>query len=482
MTGMRRAALRVARDVVVAMASIAAAAFVLDGVLRIRNPTTVALALLLVVLVSATVSRLIVAIVTSVAAVLVLNYFFLPPVGTFIIADTQHWVALLAFVLTAAVGSQLSSAAQRRAREAIESRREIGRLFHLSRDILQTSASEDAMREVARAVARNFDLQSVAICLPNAAGWDIHEGGIHTLQLSAGDLDRGTDAVTLVPLRLGSRPLGFLATERGALGATSLDALGGVVAIAIERAAFLAERKNTEALRHRAELASALLASLSHDLRTPLTAVQVAVANLQDPDLTSDERQEQAAVAVQELDRLNRAFREILEMARIDAAGITPDRQWVTPADIVDAALAHCSAILANRRIDVAVPADLAVQVDPRLTSSALAHLIENAAMYSPAHERIEITGLVDAEGLRLVVRDHGPGLAASEIDRLFDRFYRGAAARQSTSGSGMGLAITRGLLTPEGGRVWADNAPGGGARFSIVVPSATRPVVEVEA
>lgn len=475
-------ALRLGRDVVLAMASIAAAALLLGAVLRIRNPTTVALALLLVVLVTATVSRLVVAVATSVAAVLVLNYFFLPPVGTFIIADAQHWVALLTFVLTAAVGSQLSSAAQRRAREAIESRREVTRLFHLSRDILQTSASEDAVLGVARAVSRNFDLQSVAICVPNGTGWDIHQGGERDLQLSPGDLDRGTGAVTLVPLRLGSRPLGVIAVEHDALDGSSLDALGGVVAIAIERATFLAERKNTEALRQRAELASALLASLSHDLRTPLTAVQVAVANLQDPDVTSEDRQGQARLALHELDRLNRVFEEILEMARIDAAGITADRQWVTPADIVDAALAHCSALVAKRRIDIDAPADVAVQVDPRLTSSALAHLIENAAIYSPAYEPIELTGRAEADGLRLIVRDHGPGLAAGELERLFERFYRGTAARQTTSGSGMGLAITRGLLAPEGGRVWAENAPGGGASFTIVVPSATRPVLAVEA
>ena len=105
------------------------------------------------------------------------------------------------------------------------------------------------------------------------------------------------------------------------------------------------------------------------------------------------------------------------------------------------------------------------------MTSNALAHLLENAALYSPSSTSIEISGDVTDEGLRLAVRDHGPGLNPAELDRLFDRFYRGTAARTSTYGSGMGLAITRGLLAAEGGRVWGENAGGGGACFTIVIP-----------
>ena len=506
---MNSGAVRLARHVVMAMIALAAATFLLRAVLRIHNPTTIALALLLVVLLSATFSHLVVAVATSLAAMLVLNYFFLPPVGTFTIADPHNWIALLAFVVTAVVASHLSSAAQQRAREAVESRREVARLFDLSRDILLTTASEDALPAVARVVARRFDLRSVALCLPHSSGWELHQGGEHGITPARVDLDRTfaqlrgvleregherahgghvevRDAagamLTLVALRLGSRPVGLLATDSRTLSVGSLDALGGVVAIAIERAAFLAERKTAETLHQRAELASALLASLSHDLRTPLTAVRVAVANLQDPDLPFDDRHAQARVALHELERLNRLFQDILDMARIDAAGITAERQWVTPADIVDAALAHCGALLVNRRVDIDAQADVTVQVDPRLTSSALAHLIENAATYSPAQTAIEVVGHVEADGLHLRVRDHGSGLDPAEVERLFERFYRGAAARQATAGSGMGLAITRGLLAPEGGRVRGENAEGGGACFTIIVPSATRPVAVVEA
>ena len=167
---------------------------------------------------------------------------------------------------------------------------------------------------------------------------------------------------------------------------------------------------------------------MSHDLRTPLTSVGVAVTNLQDSRIGEEERQAQARVALQELERLNRIFQDILDMARIDAAGITAERQWVTPADIVDAALANGGALLAERRLNVEAQSDVEVHVDPCLTSNALAHLVENAALYSPPDAAIDVTGEGGTEEVRLTVRDRGLGLDAGELHQLFERFYRGAA------------------------------------------------------
>jgi two-component system sensor histidine kinase KdpD len=189
------------------------------------------------------------------------------------------------------------------------------------------------------------------------------------------------------------------------------------------------------------------------------------------------EREEQGRVALAELDRLKRLFRGILEMARIDAAALTIERDWVTPADILDAAISSLRPELDRRKLTVNADETAVVFVDPRLTSAALSHLIENAAQYSPADRPVELHGSVEAEGLRITVRDHGEGVDPAELDQLFNRFFRGRRAQERTQGAGMGLAITRGLLAAEGGRVWVENASDGGACFTLMVPSQSHAV-----
>jgi two-component system sensor histidine kinase KdpD len=492
-----------ARDALVLTAGLAALAAItaIFHPLPEISPTTVALALLLVVLGTATLARLRVAIAIALVAMLALNFFFLPPVGTFTIADPENWIALLAFLAVAVIGSNLSSAAQARAREAIARRNEVTRLFDLTRDVLLTTETANAIDVLARQVARRFELPRVAICLPADRGWKIAQGGSEDVVLDVNALNtafakaRGTlefDAyqraygdhmrigeygeISIVPLRQGTRAIGLLATESPALDIGALDAVAGVAAIAIERAQFLAERDAAELVRQKADLASTLLTSLSHDLRTPLTAIRTAVENLRS-DVSADERRAQAGAAIAELDRLTRLFQDILDMARIDAAAIRIDRQWVTAADVVDAAVAHVRHSLEGHAVRVDADSETEIEIDPRLTTVALAHVLENAALYSPCDREILVEGRAERDGLHVAVTDHGPGLDPGELDHLFERFYRGRAARQATFGTGMGLSITRGVLAAAGGRVWAENVPGAGARFSIAVPGPLRPV-----
>jgi two-component system sensor histidine kinase KdpD len=430
---------------------------------------------------------------------LTLNFFFFPPVGTFTIADPQNWVALFVFLIVAVIASNLSAAAQDRASEAIARRNEVTRLFDLTRDVLLTTETAGAMDALARYVARRFDLPKVAICLPVESGWQIYQGGADAIDIDASTLNtalaraRGTveydarqraygghahvgaqNEIAIVPLRHGTKAVGLLAAESPDLDIGTLDAVAGVVAIAIERAQFLAERDAAELMRQKADLAATLLASLSHDLRTPLTAIRVAVENLQG-DLAQSDRRAQASAAIAELDRLTRLFQDILDMARIDAAAIRVDREWVAAADVVDAAVAHVRPALERHAFRVDADMDREVEIDPKLTAVALSHLLENAAQYSPADREILVYARVEGDGLHVAVTDHGPGLDPAELEHLFERFYRGRTARQLTFGTGMGLSITRGLLAAAGGRVWAENTPGAGARFSIVVPGPVR-------
>jgi len=492
------------RDVAVLAVGLLTTALTVVGVRLLPvSATTAALALLLVVLGTSTFGRLWIATVVAVAATLALNFFFLPPVGTFTIADPQNWVALFAFLATAVIASNLSAAAQARASDAIARRNEVTRLFDLTRDVLLTTETVGAIDALARHVARRFQLAGVAICLPGHHGWRIHQGGHDEVRVESDLLNqalakaRGAlefdahrraygghiqvadaqgNGVLIVPLRHGTKAVGLLAAVVPTLDVGTLDAVAGVVAIAIERTQFLSEREAAELVRQKADLAATLLASLSHDLKTPLTAIRVAVENLSG-HLPAGEHAAQANAAIAELDRLNRLFQDILDMARIDAAAIDVERQWVTPADVVDAASAHVRHALDGHPLDVDADTETEVEIDPRVASVALSHLLENAGRYSPTSCEIAVQARAGADGLRVAVTDQGPGLDPGELDHLFERFYRGHTARQLAPGTGMGLAITRGLLAAVGGRVWAENVPGGGARFTIVVPGAQRPM-----
>ena len=484
-----------------AMLALTVVTLTLSQWLRVSNAATVSTAYLMVVLVVAATSELRVAVVTSIGAMLCINFFFLPPVGTFTIADPQNWVALFAFLAVSLVASNLSAVARTRTDEAIGRRDELARLFDLSRDVLLMTDSHQALAVLARAVARRFDLEFVAIAVPRDGEWDVFEAGAEAVPLDRRDLSTafataqttlefdarartyaGHRTVTLdgrvvrlVPLRVGTKPIGLLAASGRPIEAGTLDTLAGVVAIAIERAKFLEERKAGELTRQSEQLKTALLASLSHDLRTPLTAIRIAAANLNTEELSREDRLEQSDVVLSEVERLTRLFNNVLEMARIDAGAVAAESRWTHPSEIVAAAREQVEHALRAHRLQVAIEPDVPVRLDPRLTASALAHLLENAAQYSPPGSAIEVEARVAGEGLTIQVRDHGHGLSATDLPQVFDRFYRGAASTARVSGTGMGLWIVRGLLAVEHGRVWAENHPEGGARFTMVVPAAVR-------
>jgi two-component system sensor histidine kinase KdpD len=373
--------------------------------------------------------------------------------------------------------------------------------------VLLTTDSKEAISQLVTFVARRFDLDFVAICLPRSPEWDIYEAGTQSVTLDSSQLalafagaetalefdarartyaghrtiaSDGQD-VRLVPVRFGTKPIGLLAAAGRPVEPGTLDALAGVVAIAVERAQFLEERKAAALARQSEELKSALLASLGHDLKTPLTAIRVAATNLKATWLGDTERRDQSDLILAEVERLSRLFQNILEMARIDAGGLAADVRWVHPAEIFEAARDQVEHTLKQRPVNLDTESHQLVRLDPRLTASALAHLLENAAQYTPPDSPIDVKMSVAPEGLTVQVRDHGPGIANTDLPHLFDRFYRGTAARQRTSGTGMGLSIARGVLAAEQGRIWAENCPDGGARFTMSIPAQSKTATAVD-
>jgi two-component system, OmpR family, sensor histidine kinase KdpD len=482
---------------VAALLAVAGVSVALGRWLRVSNTATVSTAYLMIVLVVAAASRLSIAVATSIAAMLCLNFFFLPPVGTFAIVDPQNWLALFAFLTVSLVASNLSAVARARTQEAVGRRDELARLFDLSRDVLLTTDSREALSVLARSIARRFDLEFVAVAVPRGEEWDVYEAGSKTIALGTDDLSSALAAartslefdayartyaghrtvvvdghtLRLVPLRVGSRPIGILAAAGRPVEAGTLDTLAGVVAIAIERAHLLEERKAGELTRQSEQLKTALLASLGHDLRTPLTAIRIAATNIKAGELAPEHRLEQSDLILSEVERLTSLFQNLLEMARIDAGAIATESRWTHPSEIVAAARDHVEHTLQARRLEVVIDPDVPMRLDPRLTATALAHLLENAAQYTPPDSPIAISARLGDEGLVIQVRDEGRGIAPQDLPHLFERFYRGAAATTRTSGTGMGLWIVRGLLAAEGGRVWAENRPHGGAQFTMIVP-----------
>jgi two-component system sensor histidine kinase KdpD len=467
------------------------------------NSTTVSMSFLIVVLLVAATAHLWVAIATSIAAMLCFNYFFLPPLATFTIADPTNWVALFAFLAASLIASNLSAAARDRAEEALERRNELARLFDLGRDILVMTDTRDAISTLARSIAGRFDLDFAAIALPKAGRWEIFEAGQWSVALTPTMLsgafaaahtspefdartgrqpiDVNGDRVQLVALRVGTRPIGLLAASGREIEAGTLGTLGGVVAIAIERTQFLEERKTAELTRQSEELKTALLASIGHDLRTPLTAIRVAASNLNAASLSRSDQGEQVDLILAEVNRLSRLFENILEMARIDAGVLNADRRWTHPSEIIEAARDQVVYTLRGHRLEVLIENDAPVELDPRLTTSAVAHLLENAAQYSPPNTGIQIATRVGDDGLEIRIRDRGPGLAPEDLPHLFDRFYRGAASPGRSAGTGMGLWIARALLAAEHGRVWGENATDGGAEFIVRISAPVKRLEPVE-
>ena len=262
----------------------------------------------------------------------------------------------------------------------------------------------------------------------------------------------------------------------------SLAELFTLLAVSLLASHLSSQVREAQVLRRSAELKSALLESLGHALKTPLTAVTVAANNLNANSLTAAERREQAEIVRAELDRLNRLFQDIVDMARIETRAVAAEREWVQPAEIVEAAARQVEPSCDAHHLDIDLGGERAlVRVDPRLTSAALAHVLENAGQYSPAGSAIDVSVIVEGNELRIAVRDRGMGIHPDEQHRLFERSYRGAGAQSQRFGTGMGLTIAQGLVAAEGGRIWAANHPGGGAIVTIAVPAESRAAAVLE-
>ena len=445
------------------------------------NPTTIALAFLLGVLAISAFWDLRHAVFMSLIAALAFNYYFLPPIGTFTIADPQNWVALFAFLATAVTASQMSERVRREARNANERRREVERLYHFSQDLLSSENVADLLNSIPRFIVESFGVRAAAISLSNRP--DIYRSGPNIDNLDTHDLQltclRGEpridveNQVAFMPLHMGIRVVGSMGIAGSVLSMPTLEAISSLVAISVERAGSAEKLSRAEAARESEQMRSLLLDSVTHEFRTPLTAIKASVTSLLGgSNLSGTEKEELLTIINEESDRLNRLVGEAAEVAQLDANKVELQLEPVNIADVVSQTLEDLKQLLAEHPVDVRIPVNLpAARIDFGRIKEVLVHLLENAAKYSPPGSPIRITAEAKDRTLTVSVADRGPGIDDFEQSLVFDKFYRGRNQRMQVQGTGMGLAICKAIVEAHHGRIGVTSQPGNGSVFYFSLP-----------
>jgi two-component system sensor histidine kinase KdpD len=396
----------------------------------------------------------------SVASMLLFNFAFIPPTFQLTLHGGENWLVFAVYVVTGLVVSDLAGRARQRAREAEQREREAALLAELSTTLLRGATVKAELVRIGQSTARLLRVPWARIELgaePSPA-----EGG------SATELQAGDEVVGSLVLPEGTQ------LERS-VRTRFLPALASVLGFALDRERLEHEALEAEALRRSDALKTALLRSVSHDLRSPLTAIRASLEGLESTGLSLDAGQRSALVhtALVEAERLDRMVRNLLDLSRLEAGAARPRLRLTAAEGIVDGALSQVPA--ARHTIDVTLPGELPLlRVDGVQLERALVNLIDNAVKFSPPASRVHL--LVERRDSDVLFRvvDQGPGLAPAERDAVFEPFWRGSAG-QGGRGTGLGLAIARGFVEANGGRLWAESDNAGGAAFVVSVPAAAQ-------
>ncbi|HYZ28570.1 MAG TPA: ATP-binding protein [Thermoleophilaceae bacterium] len=405
---------------------------------------------LLAVLLVSSIWGLWLGLLTSVASAAAFNFFHIPPTGRFTINEPANWVGLGVYLVAAVVVSAFADAARARTAEAELRSREAGLGAELALIVLGPEA--DALERAANRIADAFGIEGVVL----EDRWVDGDAKSRAIALLAEGERIGT---LLVPRESDASDVQRLVPALGAL----LEAR--------RRRGVLEERTvETRALRRSDSLKTALLRAVSHDLRSPLTAIRAAGGSIDSPTIDPDQRHELAEVITGEADRLTRVVEDLLDLSRLESGTADTHPEPVSVDEVLDAAAASPS--LRAAALDIQLPPDLpAVRADPAQLERVLSNLLENAVRHSTNGEAVAVRGNASGERVHLRVTDHGPGIAPEDIDRIFEPFYRTANA--TGRGSGLGLAIAKGFVEASGGRIWARSLPGQGSTFTIDLPQA---------
>jgi two-component system sensor histidine kinase KdpD len=449
----RRSALAGAAASVAAVAAVTGAIALFDGQVPVLSLGAL---YVFAVLPIAVVWGLAFAVPVAVASMLAFNWFFLEPRHSFTLEDKTNWFALVVYLATAIVVSDLAARSRRRAAVAEQRERESALLAQLAGELLQGRPLDQELDRIAAGAAEVLGVERARIELGRAHP---AEGSPYPLESA------GTHVGTLVVL---DRAEPSLEVRR-----RFLPALASLLAVAAEREALTREAVEAEALRRSDAVKTAVLRAVSHDLRSPLTGIATAIGTLRNPQLqlTDDDRAELLETIDLEKDRLNRLVADLLDLSRLQAGAAAPEAELWTVEELVRHAVDDTGA--ANR-IDVVVGDVPLVHVDASQIQRVLVNLLENALKFSPGDANVHVRVTATRREVIIRVVDEGPGIPEDDIERVFEPFYRSA---DHASGAGLGLAIARGFAEANGARLWAESRPGQGASFALALPAVESPV-----
>jgi two-component system sensor histidine kinase KdpD len=444
------------------------------------NATTVALTFLLVVLVVSANWGFWYAAFLAVLSTLAFNYFFLPPFGTLTIADPQNWAALLAFLATAVIAGQLSERARRETLRANQRRRELEHLYAFSQRLLTLESVPELLNMVPLHIAETFGARGAALLVSDRT--DVYRSDPATREIETGRLQsvagRGEpsidsdNALAYVPLRLGVRSVGAIGISGIILSHEILEALSTLVAIAIERTRAIENVGKAEAARENEKLRSAILDSVAHEFRTPLTAIKASATSLIAGGLDELQQNELFAVINEESDRMDHLVEEATQMARLESKQVELEIVPHDLRDAIDRALRTAAKSVAGHSVKLDTADELPmVDFDMELIVNVVRQLLENAAKYSPRESPIQISVEKTPSQVIVSVADRGPGIDELEQALIFDKFYRGKDNRYSVQGTGMGLAIAKAVVEAHGGTIGVTSQLGQGSVFSFTLP-----------
>jgi two-component system sensor histidine kinase KdpD len=444
-----------------AVAAVALATAAIYPLATVAPVVSLSVVYLPAVLLVATVWGLRLGLATSLMSATAFNFFHIAPVGRFTIADSRNWVALAAFTVVSITASAIGEAARARSAEAERRRGEADLAAAIARELLAHPDTVGALATTARRLSVSLGLSSAAIEL------GVHAGDERRLGLALHD--RGGDQIaTLIVPR-------SMSAETGERLLTRLvPTLEAMVAIALDRDAAQAEAVETAALRRSDEVKTALLRAVSHDLRTPLTAIVAAGHALGSPVLSDEERGELSAAVVAEGEHLASLVEKLLDLSRLEGGGAVPRREWVSVEEIVEGARESLGSRAGEVRITVpgALPE---VRADAAQLERAFANLLENASRYSGGAP-VQVNAVRAGERVVISVVDQGPGIPPAERERIFEPFYRGRRGPgEQWFGSGLGLAIARGFIEASGGTIGVESLPGQGTSFVVSLPTESR-------